>query len=216
MGGFGSGRRQSGKVTTSKMRSLDVRRLQRDGLLIPGQVFRWQWTRHGEELASIQMRTENDRVILNYRSRSIGGEWRQVEYPVYLEWTDLHFGGQRAWFRCPAQGCGRRVATLFGSSILACRHCHKLAYQCQRETDDDRAMRRADTIRRRLGWGAGIANPEGGKPKGMHWRTFERLKAEYSAFANASWMGMAERLGLMNRRLVGLGLEPLDDLNRDG
>jgi hypothetical protein len=23
-----------------------------------------------------------------------------------------------------------------------------------------------------LGWGAGIANPEGGKPKGMHWRTF--------------------------------------------
>ena len=75
-------------------------------------------------------------------------------------------------------------------------------------------MRRADTIRRRLGWGAGIANPEGGKPKGMHWRTFERLKAEYAAFANASWAGMAERLGLMNRRLEGLGLEPLDDLGR--
>lgn len=31
---------------------------------------------------------------------------------------------------------------------------------------------------------------------------------------NASWMGMAERLGLMNRRLEGLGLEPLDDLGR--
>ena len=80
-----------------------------------------------------------------------------MEYPVYLEWTGLHFGG----------------------SIFACRHRYKLAYQCQRETDDDRAMWRADTIRRRLGWEAGIANPEGDKPKGMHWRTFERLKAEH-------------------------------------
>ena len=56
----------------------------------------------------------------------------------------------------------------------------------------------------------------GDKPKGMHWRTFERLKVEYDAFANASWAGMAERLGLMNRRLVDLGLDPLDDLGRDG
>ena len=108
------------------------------------------------------------------------------------------------------------MAVLFGGSIFACRHCHDLAYDSQRETDDDRAMRRADTIRRRLGWGAGIANPEGGKPKGMHWRTFERLKAEHDAFANASWAGMAARLGLMNRRLVGLGLEPVDDLGRVG
>ena len=106
------------------------------------------------------------------------------------------------------------MAILFGGSIFACRHCHKLAYQCQRETDDDRAMRRADNIRRRLDWEVGIANPEGGKPKGMHWRTFERLKAEHDAFANASWAGMAERLGLMNRRLAGLGLYPLDDLGR--
>jgi hypothetical protein len=50
----------------------------------------------------------------------------------------------------------------------------------------------------------------------MHWRTFERLKTEHDAFANASWAGMAERLGLMNRRLAGLGLNPLDDLGRDG
>ena len=56
-----------------------------------------------------------------------------------------------------------------------------------------------------------IAGQEG---KGMHWRTFERLKAEHDAFANASWMGMAERLGLMNRRMVGLGLDL--DLGREG
>ena len=213
MGGFGSGRGQQGKNTTSDMRPLDIRRLHRDGMLSPGRAFGWHWTVNGEEVASIQMRAEVDRVILIYRNRSNGGVWQPMEHPGYLEWTDCNLGGRRVWFRCPAKGCGRRVAILFGGSIFACRHCHKLAYECQRETDDDRAMRRADTIRRRLGWGAGIANPEGGKPKGMHWRTFENLKAEYVAFANASWAGMAQRLGLINRRLVNMGL---DDLMGDG
>lgn len=216
MGGFGSGRGQCGKDTTSDVRSLDVRRLQRDGLLMPGRSSGWHWTRNGEEVASIQLRTETDRVILNYRSRSNGGEWQSMDYPVYLEWTDCAFGGRRPWFLCPVQGCGRRVAILYSRSIFACRHCHKLAYQCQRETDDDRAARRAGTIRRRLGWEPGILNGEGGKPKGMHWRTFERLKAEHDAFANASLEGIAERLGLMNRRLAGMSLDPLDDLGRDG
>jgi len=105
------------------------------------------------------------------------------------------------------------VAILFGGSIFACRHCHKLAYQCQRETDDDRAMRRAETIRRRLGWEPGILNGEGGKPKGMYWRTFERLKAEHDAFVGVSLAGMAQRLGLMDRQLLGLDLD-LDDLSR--
>ena len=104
---------------------------------------------------------------------------------------------------------------IFSGSIFAYRHCQKLAYTSQRETADDRATRRADTIRRRLGWKAGIANSEGGKPKGMHWRTYQRLAAEYATFANASWAGMAERLGLMNRRLSGLGLEALDDFGQD-
>ena len=60
--------------------------------------------------------------------------------------------------------------------MFACRHCQKCVYECQRETYDDREMRRADNIRKKLGWTAGIANLAGGKPKGMHWRTYERLK----------------------------------------
>lgn len=208
MGGIGSGRRsQSGKRTTDDMRPLDIRRIHRDCLLSPGRAFGWQWTRNGEEVASIQMRTETNRVILTYRNRSYGGDWQSMEYPVYLEWTDCNLGGKRPWFLCPAQGCGRRVAILFGGSIFACRHCHDLAYASQREAGDDRAMRRADDIRRRLNWRAGIANPEGGKPKGMHWRTFWRLKAEHDAFAATSWIGTAQRLGLMKRRLGGLGAQ---------
>lgn len=209
MGGFGSGRGQRGKSTTSDMHPLDIRRLHRAGLLTPGRVFSWQWTVCGREVSSIQMRSEADRLVLIYRNRSHGGEWQPMEYPVYLEWTGCNLGGRRVWFRCPARGCGRRVAVLYGGSIFACRHCHNLAFECQRETDDDRALRRADTIRRRLGWQPGIANLPGGRPKGMHYRTYLRLLNEYNTFANASWVGMAERLGLANRRLNSLR----DDLN---
>ena len=76
MGGWGSGRGQSGKDTTSDYRALDVRRLQRDGLLAPGRSFGWNWTRDGETVASIQVRAETDRIILNYRHKS-GGDTSQ-------------------------------------------------------------------------------------------------------------------------------------------
>ena len=212
MGGVGSGRGQRGKSTTSDMHPLDIRRLHRAGLLTPGRVFNWQWSVCGREVFSIQARSVAERLILNYRTQTRGGEWQPMEYQVCLEWTDCHLGGRRPWFLCPAKGCGRRVAILFGGSIFACRHCHKLAYECQREPGYDRAARRADSIRRRLGWEAGILNGNGGKLKGMHWLTFERLKAEHDVFANASWAGMAQRLGLMNRRLTGLR----DDLTGGG
>lgn len=206
MGGFGSGRGQVGKNTTSDMRSLDIRRLKRDGLLTPGNWFSRKWLLNGKEVASIQIKAEANRVILNYRSRSNVGEWQAMEYPVTLELTGCNLGGQRVWFRCPARGCGQRVAILFGGSIFACRHCHNLAYACQRETSVGRIHRRANEIRRRLGWSAGIANPKGGKPKGMHWRTFERLKTEHDAAANASWADLATRVVRIKRRLSKQGL----------
>lgn len=186
MGGCGSGGWQSGKDITSDYRLLDVRRLQRDGLLTPGKAFSWEWSRNGEKVASIQVRTEADRLILNYRHRSGSDDWQPIEYPVWLNWTDCNYGGRRAWFLCPAKGCGRRVATLYGGTIFACRHCHRLAYGCQRERDYDRAARRADKLRHRLGWESGILNGSGCKPTGMHWRTFERLKSEHDAFLRAA------------------------------
>ena len=208
MGGWGSGRGQSGKDTTSDYRALDVRRLQRDGLLTPGRSFGWNWTRDGETVASIQVRAETDRIILNYRHKSGSSDWQPMDYPVRLAWTDCTLGGRRAWLLCPARGCGRRVALLYigSSGIFACRHCYKLAYASQRETGDDRAARRADRIRDRLGWEAGILNGEGDKPKGMHWRTFERLHAAHNEFVNASLAGMMRKFGRL-----GVGLDDLLD-----
>ncbi len=206
MGGFGSGR-QGGRRCTDDMRALDVRKIARDGLLTPGNSLAWRWSRNGETTATINLRVEADNVVLDYRNRSAhhnGGEWEPMNYAVWLDWTTCGFGGRRVWWRCPAVGCGRRVAVLHGGRVFACRQCNRLAYRSQREADDDRATRRADTIRRRLGWEAGILTGNGGKPNGMHWRTFERLQGEHDAHVNVALAGMAAHLGLLHERIGGI------------
>lgn len=92
----------------------------------------------------------------------------------------------------------RWVDTVAGGAVFACRHCRKLAYEVQRETAGDRAIRRADAIRDRLGWQAGILNPDGWKPKGMHWRTFWRLKAEHDRLKGGALGAWAKRLGILD------------------
>jgi Protein of unknown function (DUF3489) len=101
----------------------------------------WKWTRDGETVASIQMRAEQDRVILIYRHRSGGGDWEDEQYPVHIVHTPCNIGGERPWFICPTVGCGRRVAILYGGGIFACRHCYQLAYASAREYVCDRAAR---------------------------------------------------------------------------
>ena len=54
MGGFGSGRQGSGRCTDD-MRPLDVRKINRAGLLTPGRWFSWQWTCNGETTATISL-----------------------------------------------------------------------------------------------------------------------------------------------------------------
>lgn len=78
---------------------------------------------------------------------------------------------------------------LFGGAVFACRQCHQLAYQSQREGLSDRAARRAERIRKKLDWPAGILNGEFDKPKGMHWRTFHRLCQEQDEWSELS-MGL--------------------------
>jgi hypothetical protein len=158
---------------TSSYKQLDVRKWQRGGYLERGRVFSWQWSSNGEPMGFIHVQTQPDRATLSYRHRRAGvEEWTSEEYPVTIEWTPCHFGGRRAWFLCPARGCGRRVAILYLGGIAACRHCYQLAYESQREAPHDRALTRTQAIRMKLGGSGSMADPFPTKPKRMHWRTY--------------------------------------------
>lgn len=190
MGGYGSGRGLSCRLTTDSMWRLDVRWLHREGLLSPGRRSTVRWSRNGQQVASIDIYANENHVMLKYRSRPSGGEWEDKEYPICLQRTTCHLGGQRPWFLCPL--CGQRIAVLWGGSIYACRHCHNLAYPCQREELHSRLLSRAFKLRERLGWDGDW----GHKPKGMHWKTFDRLVREHERFDAASWLAAAEKFNI--------------------
>lgn len=187
MGGRGSGNHwpSGSKGTTEESCSIDVRKLKRQGLLVPGADRRIGWSRGEKEFASINFDVEPGRLILNYQHKSGSKDWEDRSYPVYLTTTPCNIGGERTWFCCPVPGCGKRVAVLYGGRYFACPTCQKLAYSSQREDEADRARRKADRIRDRLGWPRGLWNgSHWGKPKGMHWGTFERLRAQHRDLEN--------------------------------
>ena len=88
-------------------------------------------------------------------------------------------------------------AILYGGRVSACRHCHRLACASQRERADERATRWAGRIRDRFKWEPGILNGEADKPKGMHWRPFDRLKAQHDAYVEVSIAGAVRRFGMI-------------------
>ncbi len=143
--------RYSTRDTTSSYRQLDIRDLNRKGFSRPCGWVSLHWSRNGEAFGSIRISAEFDRVVLSYRHQRYGEDWKSEEYPVFLDRTPCNYGGERVWFLCPARGCSRRVAVLYCGSIFACRHCHQLAYESQREAAHSRALSRAQAIRIKLG-----------------------------------------------------------------
>ncbi|MGJ0428422.1 hypothetical protein [Methylobacter sp.] len=204
MGGFGSGRK-FGADCTDDYRSIDVRRWQRAGYLVPGQYFNWQWSINGEKVATISVKVEAEQLRLIYSYRRNSDDWENLNYPVRLQTSSCNYGGVRYWFICPIVGCGRQVALLYlGDKYFACRHCYKLAYRSQRETVDDRASRRANKIRDKLNWQLGILNLPGLKPKGMHWKTYYRLLAKHDNYSKQVLLGLAAKIEIMTNRLSAL------------
>ncbi len=144
-----------------------------------------------------------EQVILLYRyRRGPGGEWEDVREPVELDWTPCNFGGERPWFICPGAGCGWRVAVLYGPGrYFLCRHCYGLAYQSQRDTKMYRALHRAQDIRKRLGGSANMMEPFPEKPKGMRWKTYERLFWEHHEAEVEQLIGMKAWLDKFEKKV---------------
>jgi len=178
---------------------LDIRKITRKGLLVPGNSFSWQWLANARQVAGIGIRVDLQSMVLSYRMKSTG---EVVEQRVQTQTSPCHLGGQRHWFTCPR--CSKRVAVLYAPGrYFACRGCGGLGYPTQKEGAGDRASSRADKLRKLLGWQAGILNGNGGKPKGMHWVTYQRLKAEHDRLVQISFHDIGRKLGFLHKLLDG-------------
>jgi hypothetical protein len=154
------------------------RRLQRRGSLTSGRSVFWQWTLNDEPIGSIRIAADAALLRLTYRFTSTVGAAEPVEQVVAIGFTPCYFGGCRRWMIGPR--CIRRVAVIYGDGkLFACRRCKALSYASQNEASEDRATRRAERIRKRMGWPISILDGPGDKPKSMRWVTFNRLLAEH-------------------------------------
>ena len=133
---------------------LDVNQLSQKGCLRSGCSSACQWI-VGNEVVSINLRAEAERVHLSYTVRAGDGERQAMAETVGIVHLHCRFGGSRAYFICPGPGdgtdCGRRITKLYRSRrYFLCRHCNRLAYASQYEHPWKRALRRANKLRQRL------------------------------------------------------------------
>lgn len=195
VGSMGSGRQPYAfRKTTEDYLSVDIRAWCRDGMVTPGNKTCWQWSRRDKPYATLSIAVGIKELVLRpleTESMSFRGD----SYGIELDWTGCTLGGKRIWFLCPL--CQNRVAILYWGQCVGCRKCFDLAYASERENGFDKAARRAGWLRKRLCWVPGILNPTGGKPKGMHWRTYNRLISEYDRHIGISY----EEISSFNRKM---------------
>ena len=200
MGGPGSGSwyRWDTRRVIDTVACLDVRELARQGALRAGVQARVTW-RGGE--GSLEVAGESRSLVLTYRPWGVGEGGSAMQQEIALEWVRTGFG-RRALLRCPV--CHRRVARVYRSNrlLLVCRVCMRLPYKSQCETPEDRLYRRMQKRRKRLGVRNGDMQQSVWrypKPKGMHWRTYERL----GALAEEARMHLREAQTMTLAKLLG-------------
>jgi hypothetical protein len=103
---------------------------------------------------------------------------RSIPQRIRVSWTKVYLGGERPWMHCPH--CERRVARLHrGLGGYFCRECIGMpAYASQRLSAQGRAHYRACKLRLRLDGEAQLSKPFPQRPRGMHRRTYQRLRRE--------------------------------------
>jgi hypothetical protein len=195
MGGFGSGRQLDAKRVTSSFLCIDVAHLKKTGALSPGAHFTIVFAQGKGEIAG---EAEDTSVWFSYAVWQ-DDHYKDEMYRVPLSYTPGQLGGERPWFLCPYINCDKRVKKLYIAHRLGCRHCLNLSFQSKNESHSDRMARKADNIRAKLGWRLGILHPEEGKPKGMHWHTFNRLVQQYRQRRNKAIMSIADELPALRR-----------------
>jgi hypothetical protein len=200
VGGIGSGNRWR-YGTRDKCESslrIDIRYMRTKGLLTRGTQGTLSWSRGGETTSWINYKCHEATLELDYRTRPTGGDWTPVNEHISIERAAQPFGGTRRYFRCPH--CYGRCLVLYGGSRFRCRKCQNLAYASQNQDLHDRASAKARKIRERLGDVGCFDDPFPSKPKGMHWRTYEKLERECERYENQVAVQMMHVLGRLEGR----------------
>jgi hypothetical protein len=192
MGGYRSGR-YGGRPTDEATGSfiIDIAALRRSGLKAgPVRALRYAWTSSydGEFAVDMLIDTRNpEDAWIEFWHATRDSDPKEIRYRVLLTATRPPFGGLRWWFVCPRTG--RRAQKLFlplGGRHFWSRDGYQLGYACQRETKTDRRFRKARKFKRSLGGDGEYGNPIPPKPKGMHWRTYERKAAQLETIETAA------------------------------
>ena len=171
MGSIGSGGwNRSGRPTTDDMPRLDVNYLNKAGILKPGRDSAVSWGTSGHHAEYLHIRADEGSIVLDYPLHTMDGQWHDRCERIKLSWEACRFGGRRP-------SCGRRALYLYGLRQYLCRTCQGLSYTSQRESESDRAQRKANRIRRCLGGKPGWLKIPA-RPKGMHRKTYNRLISE--------------------------------------
>ena len=86
-----------------------------------------------------------------------------------------------------------------GGNHFWSRQAYRLDYQSQRETFADRAQRRAERLYRKLGPNAADSDYYP-KPKGMHWKTFNKTCDQLEQAQQAANDGFMTHVGRLLAR----------------
>jgi hypothetical protein len=146
-----------------------------------------------------QLYIEDNGLRIEYGLGDRDGRWTQSLGTEFAPWhmMPLHLGGFRRWLGCP--GCGRRCRSLYyGEAVLRCRRCLGLKYRSQ---DMQPAQRASYGMYRLRKYRLDDQSPDlldgcPPKPRGMRWKTYERLAAIDEALEE-------RRLGLILGSAVG-------------
>ena len=179
MGGIGSGARQRYARKTDCMHRLDLASFRRD-CFVAGYEGSVTWSRNGQKTGSIGYRLWQDKMQLHYAYTSGGEKW-SVEDTFAFAFTAQPFGGERRWIVCPS--CQRQCSVLYGGARFRCRRCHGAVYPSQYDPFPQLPWSRCHRVRERMGGEQRLSGAFPAKPKGMHWRTYNRLReADWRAF----------------------------------
>jgi hypothetical protein len=184
-------RRGLKKQKLDGLRSVDLRYLHRNGLLVPGLVSTLQWTRKGQVRGSFKVTAAADHIVITTNS----SHDIEIIEVVTLTRSPCYLGGSRPWMHCPC--CHRRVLLLYlGPYDFRCRHSWQLTYASRNESKLDLQFRRVRNARSKLEAPANLTVPIAARAKWKHRSKYYRLLSEAD-------LQHRKVLGMMKDQLTG-------------